>query len=443
MATGGRPRSAASKPARRASMLPCAAASFAMFLIGMDTFIVNVALPTIGTELHANMAAQQWIIDGNTLAFAALLLLAGNLSDRFGAKHAFMAGTAGFAVSSLICALAVGAGMLVLGRTLLGVSAALLLPSSMSVIREAYPREADRSRALAIWGIGGSSAAAVGPILGGALAPIHWSLVFSINIPFCLAILALCLRLAPSPASARPFDVPGQVLAAAGLTGLIGGIIEGGSRGFTAPAPAALIVFGTIALAAFAFSQMRVRYPMVPPALFRKLGMRAAVFGGFAMILSWNGAIFLSTLILQQSAGLDPLASGLVFLPSAITCSITNMLSDRLSGVWSTRRILVVGIAILSAGYAVFLMLGGQLSAVGVAVAIAVAGSGGGLMTPTFAGMVLRYSEPSQAGIASAVFNTLRQVGGAVGVALFGALASSWRTRRRASWPLSPSPSRL
>lgn len=119
------------------------------------------------------------------------------------------------------------------------------------------------------------------------------------------------------------------------------------------------------------------------------------------------------------------------------------MLSDRLSGVWSTRRILVVGIAILSAGYAVFLMLGGQLSAVGVAVAIAVAGSGGGLMTPTFAGMVLRYSEPSQAGIASAVFNTLRQVGGAVGVALFGALASSWRTRRRASWPLSPSPSRL
>lgn len=219
--------------------------------------------------------------------------------------------------------------------------------------------------------------------------------------------------------------MPGQVLAAAGLTGLIGGIIEGGSRGFTAPVPAALIACGAIALVAFAFSQMRVRYPMVPPALFRKLGMRAAVFGGFAMILSWNGAIFLSTLILQQGAGLDPLASGLVFQPSAITCSITNMLSDRLSGVWSTRRILVVGIAILSAGYAVFPALGGQLSAGGVAVAIAVAGSGGGLMTPTFAGMVLRYSEPSQAGIASAVFNTLRQVGGAVGMALFGALARS------------------
>lgn len=125
MATGGRPRSAASKPARRASMIPCAAASLAMFLIGMDTFIVNVALPTIGTELHTSMAAQQWTVDGFTLAFAALLLLAGNLSDRFGAKRAFMADTAGFAVSSLICALAVGAGMLVLGRALLGVSAAL------------------------------------------------------------------------------------------------------------------------------------------------------------------------------------------------------------------------------------------------------------------------------------------------------------------------------
>ena len=424
MATGGRPRSVASKPARRASIIPCAAASLAMFLIGMDTFIVNVALPTIGTELHANMAAQQWIVDGFTLAFAALLLLAGNLSDRFGAKRAFMAGTAGFAVSSLICALAVGAGMLVLGRTLLGVSAAPVLPSSMSVIREAYPREADRSRALAIWGIGGSLAAAVGPILGGALAPIHWSLIFSINIPFCLAIVTLCLRLAPSAASAplrraragarrrgphRPHRwhhrgrLPRLHGTRAGCAHRLRRHRAGGLRLLADAGPLSHGAARTLPQARHA--------------------------GGGVRGLRDDSLVERRDLPVHAHPAAErrprPLASGLVFQPSAITCSITNMLSDRLSGVWSTRRILVVGIAILSAGYAVFPALGGQLSAGGVAVAIAVAGSGGGLMTPTFAGMVLRYSEPSQAGIASAVFNTLRQVGGAVGMALFGALARS------------------
>lgn len=412
----------------RMDVAPCAAASVAMFLIGMDTLIVNVALPTIEAELGGGMAAQQWIVDGYTLPFAALLLLAGNLSDRFGAKRAFIVGTIGFALSSLVCTLAVSAGMLVLGRVLLGVSASLILPSSMSVINQAYTYGPDRSKALALWGIGGSSSMAVGPILGGALTSVHWSLVFAINVPFCLLILVLIAKLPSSPASSRAFDVPGQALSILGLACLTAAIIEGGSLGMTTAFPLGLLVLGVVSTLVFLLVEARSQHPMMPLDLFKSAEMRTAVFGGFAMILSWNGAIFICTLILQQEAGLDPLASGLAFLPAAVTCSVSNVLSDRLSGWLSTRTILTVGIVLLSVGYAMLIVRAGALDEFSVALAISVAGMGGGLITPTFASLVLRGSEPSRAGISSAVFNTFRQVGGAVGVAVFGALSTGFGT---------------
>ena len=405
-------------------MAPCVAASVAMFLIGMDTLIVNVALPTIEAELGGGMAAQQWIVDGYTLPFAALLLLAGNLSDRFGAKRAFVAGTVGFALSSLVCTLAASAGTLVLGRVLLGVSASLILPSSMSVINQAYTDERDRSRALALWGIGGSSSMAVGPILGGILTPVHWSLVFAVNVPFCLLILVLIAKLPASSVASQPFDVPGQALSILGLACLTAAIIEGGSLGMTALLPLGLLALGAASILGFLLVEARSEHPMMPLGLFGSMAMRTAVFGGFAMILSWNGAIFICTLILQQVAGLDPLSSGLAFLPSAVTCSVSNILSDRLSGRISTRAILTAGIVLLAAGYAMLIVRAGSLDAFSVALAISVAGLGGGLITPTFASLVLKGCEPSQAGISSAVFNTFRQVGGAVGVAVFGALAT-------------------
>lgn len=417
-------RAPAGRTAGRMRMAPCAAASVAMFLIGMDTLIVNVALPTIEAELGGGMAAQQWIVDGYTLPFAALLLLAGNLSDRFGAKRAFVSGTVGFALSSLVCTMAASAGMLVLGRVLLGVSAALILPSSMAVINQAYPNERDRSKALALWGIGGSSSMAVGPILGGILTPVRWSLVFAVNVPFCLLILALIAKLPTSPAASKPFDVPGQALSILGLACLTASIIEGGSLGMTALLPLGLLALGAASILGFLLVEARSEHPMMPLGLFRSMEMRTAVFGGFSMILSWNGAIFICTLVLQQVAGLDPLSSGLAFLPSAVTCSVSNILSDRLSGRFSTRTILTAGIVLLAAGYAMPIACAGSLDELSIALAISVAGLGGGLVTPTFASLVLRGSEPSQAGISSAVFNTFRQVGGAVGVAVFGALAT-------------------
>ena len=402
------------------------AASAAMFLACMDTLITNLALPTIQEELGASLAAQQWIVDGYTLPFAALLLLAVNLSDRFGAKRAFIGGTAGFALSSVICGLAGSVEMLVLGRVVMGVAAAFILPSSMALINEAYRTEEHRRRALAVWGVGGSAATAAGPLLGGLLVPIHWSLVFTVNIPVCLVVLVLCRKLATSPRVPQPIDFVGQVLALIALTCLVGGIIEGGDQGFAATFPLGLIIAGVIGVIAFLVSQARVAHPMMPLSLLRSSGMRLALLGGFSMILSWNGYVFLCTLYLQQGLELSPLVAGLVFVPGALTSTIGNMLSDRLAGARGSRLTIAVGTGTLILGYGLTLVSSalGMLNAGVIAVAVCVAGLGGGINTPCFANLVLKSVDTEHGGIASAVFNTMRQVGGAIGNAVFGALTS-------------------
>lgn len=405
--------------------IPCAASSIAMFIICMDTLITNVALPTIEKELGGGMAAQQWIVDGYTLPFAALLLLAGNLSDRFGSRRVFILGTAAFGLSSLFCALANSAGMLIVGRVLLGISAAFILPSSMAVINEAYRDDRHRRRALAFWGIGGSVASAAGPLLGGILTPIHWSLVFSVNIPFCAAIVLMHSHMPVSKLVKKPFDLVGQALSIAGLTCLVDGIIEAGGEGLANPRALWMLAAGVVLLVAFVVSQARVASPMMPLSLLSPQGMRMALIGGFVMIFNWNGAIFMITLFLQQVAGLSPFVSGLAFMPSAVTGAMGNILSDRLTGSIGVKRALIAGILLITCGYGFLFAFAGGLSAWAAAIAICFAGIGGGTATPLLTGLVLKSAPREQAGIASAMFNTFRQVGGAIGIALFGALGGS------------------
>ena len=408
----------------RHSAIPGLLASVAMFIVCMDTFITNVALPTIQAELGGGMAAQQWVVDGYTLPFATLLLLAGNLSDRYGAKRIFAAGTGLFGVASLVCGTASSIGMLVLGRALLGTGAALVLPSSMSLIKEGYPDGPSRSRALAFWGIGGSTAAAVGPILGGVLVPIHWSLTFLINLPFCLAILALVPRLGPSRRAQVPFDFVGQALAIVGLGCFVGGIIESGSDGL-AGMPLALLVVGVAGTLAFVWSQTRVRHPMMPLSLFDSRSMRMAMLGGFSMILNWNGLVFVSTLALQQQLGLSPFVSGMAFVPSAITGIAGNLLSDRVIGGKGFRFALLAAFSFMLVGFGLLVAGSQGITLVHVALGTVIVGFGGAIGTPALSALVLRSARADQGGIASAVFNTMRQVGGALGVAVFGVFTTA------------------
>ncbi|MBT1171062.1 MFS transporter [Bifidobacterium sp. SO4] len=390
----------------------------------MDVLIVNVALPTIASDLGGDMAVQQWVVDGYTLLFAALLLFAGSLADQFGAKRIFLIGAALFGGASLFCSFAWSMMALVAGRCVLGIASALLLPASMSLINEASPNPRYRAWALALWGAGGASASAVGPLLGGLLTPIHWSLVFAINVPFCLAILAVAPRIAPSPQRPTRFDWIGQILALTGLGALVAGIIEVGSAGIAAPATLLPLLAGVAALVAFAYSQTKVAAPMMPLGLFRVRGMQVALQIGFIMIFNWYGMVFICTMFLQNELHMNPFAAGLVFVPSAFVTIVGNLTGGRIVTARGSKFSITLGLAIMIAGFMFEFLTPRPIPVWVIATGLSVVGFGAAITTPAAAGVVLKSVNASQAGIASAMFNTFRQVGGAIGVAVFGVIAT-------------------
>jgi hypothetical protein len=212
-----------------------AAAVLAFFVITLDATIVNVALPSIRGDLGGGITGLQWVVDGYTLMFAALLLSAGALSDRVGAERALAAGLVVFLAASLACGLAPGLGVLVAARFVQGASAAVIAPASMALIRHAYDDAAARARAVGMWAMGGAVAAAAGPVLGGLLSLASWRWIFFINLPVGAVTLLLLARAARSPHHAHPFDWAGQAAAIAAMGGLTYGAIEAGVAGFTAP----------------------------------------------------------------------------------------------------------------------------------------------------------------------------------------------------------------
>ncbi|QTB92056.1 MFS transporter [Bifidobacterium saguini] len=390
----------------------------------MDVLIVNVALPTIAKELGGSMAVQQWVVDGYTLLFAALLLLAGSLADQFGAKRIFIIGAALFGAASLFCSFAWSMMALVAGRCVLGIASALLLPASMSLINEASPNPRYRAWALALWGAGGASASAVGPLLGGLLTPIHWSLVFAINVPFCLMILAVTPRIAPSPRRATKFDWIGQVLALIGLSTLVAGIIQVGSAGLSAPSTLVLLIVGVVMLVAFGYSQAKVASPMMPLGLFHVRGMQVALQIGFIMIFNWYGMVFICTMFLQNELNMNPFAAGLVFVPSAFVTIFGNLMGGRIVTARGSKFSITLGLSIMIAGFLFEFLTPQQIPVWVIATGLSVVGFGAAITTPAAAGVVLKSVDAAQAGIASAMFNTFRQVGGAIGVAVFGVIAT-------------------
>ena len=398
--------------------------SLGFFLVTLDVSIVNLALPSIRQSLGGDVSAQQWILDAYTLAFAALLLCFGNLSDRIGAKRAYVTGIALFGIASLLCALAPSVLTLVAARCVQGATAALMLPSSMTLIREAFPDARMRTRALGVWAAGGAVASAAGPLLGGALSAWDWRLVFAVNVPVCALMLALSVRVCRSPRRRVPFDWAGQLLALVALGAIVFALIEGGSLGYGHPLIVTLLVVGTTALVLFLVVQARVAHPMMPLELFRPGPMRVAMFGGFTFIYAWFGSVFLASLYLQQHLQLASAAAGLVFLPSAVLAFFGNLASGPLANRFGPRLPVLLGMASLVVGLTTLALTAPLGSVMLVGVALILIGGGGSVAMPPLAGIVLEYAPSGQAGVASAVSNTFRQIGGALAVALFGVFVS-------------------
>lgn len=292
----------------------------------------------------------------------------------------------------------------------------------MTLIREAFPDPQARARALGVWAAGGAVASAAGPVLGGALSAWDWRLIFAVNVPVCAVMLVVATRVPRSPRRTVPFDWPGQLLALIALGSIVFGLIEGGAIGYGHPLIVTLLVVGAAALGLFLMVQARVAHPMMPLGLFRAAPMRVAMFGGFAFIYAWFGSVFVTSLYLQQELRIAPALAGVVFLPGAVVAFFGNLVSGPLANRYGPRVPLVVGMVSLVVGLAALALSAGLGSVVLVAVTIALIGGGGSVAMPPLAGVVLEHAPDGQAGVASAVSNTFRQIGGALAIALFGVL---------------------
>ena len=389
--------------------------------------VVNVALSSIRTDLGGGISGLQWVVDGYTLMFAALLLAAGAFSDRAGARRAFTVGVVVFVAASAACGLAPGLGPLVVARFVQGAGAAVMMPASMALIGHSYPDPSRRARAVAIWAMGGAIASSSAPVLGGLLTVVSWRLIFLINIPVGLVAVALAARTERSRRREVPFDGLGFVTAVVAMGGLTFGAIEAGERGFTAPVVLAAFAVAAVAFAAFVARQRSARHPMVPLALFRRRNVTVSVIVGFAFVVGYYGLPFVMSLYLQQPQGLTAFQTGLVFLPMMVSGAALTPFSARIAERFGARHVVGAGLVLMAAGLTVLAAATSTAAPGTVAVLMLPVGLAGPLVMPPVTAVLLNSVPDALAGTASGVFNTSRQLGGALAIAVFGALARPTR----------------
>lgn len=419
---------ATERPTTPALLLAC---SFAFIIVQLDVTIVNVALPRMGAELHASVGALQWVVDAYTLGFAVFLLSAGVMGDKFGSRRVFLAGFGLFMLASAACALAPSALLLNGARALQGVGAALLVPSSLAILNGAYRHDPARlAKAIGWWTAAGGVSIAAGPVIGGLLLTMgSWRNIFWVNLPVCAAGCALTWAVVPRAAGkapARHLDWPGQSLAIVALTGLIAAVIEAQSLGLNHPAVWGGLLLAGVAGAAFIAVERRAAAPMLPLSLFGSRPFSGAVLFGVLVNFTYYGMIFVLSFYLQRMRGYSVMQTGLAFLPLTGTFIFSNIASGRLAARSGLRTPMVAGGLICGTGYALLGACGiaPDASFLAMLPGLVLIPTGMGLAVPAMTTAILSSVEKEQAGTASAILNTARQVGGAAGVALFGAIVA-------------------
>lgn len=399
-----------------------AVAMLGFFVVALDAQIVNVALPEIRNDLGGGLSGLQWIVTGYTLMFSALQLFSGTVSDRAGARRAYGLGMILFTAASAACAFSPSLPALIAGRILQGIGAAMITPSSLALIREAYHDAAQRGRAIVYWGLGGSVAAAAGPVLGGVLTQIDWRLIFFVNLPVGAAALFVLARVGPSPRRPVPFDWFGQITAVVALASLTYGIIEGAAVGYGRPDILSLFAVCAASVAAFVLAQARGRNPMVPLDLFRSRTVSTALAIAVVTMAAFYGVVFLQSLYFQQQRGATALETGLLFLPMTGLVALLNPLAARWMVRYGSVAMIAAGQLFMALGLAGLWLLPADAPAVLVAAVMVPVGVGGSFTVPPIIALVMDHVPEEKAGTASGVINTARQVGGSLGVAIYGAL---------------------
>jgi len=411
---------------RERLVLLASTVGFSMVLL--DTTVVNVALGAIARDLSAGPTTLQWVANAYTLVFAGLLLSTGLAADRLGARTVFLTGLATFAAGSVAATLAPTAAALIGAQALLGVGAALVLPTSLSLLSQVFEDPTRRVRAVGVWAAGSAVSFAAGPVLGGVLIEqAGWRSIFVINLPLALLAAALVLSQvrgrAAAVATRAPLNLGPQAAAIAMLLALTFGLVESGDTGWGSSRVLVALSAAAVLGIALAMRERASDRPLVPRVLMADPRFTGATAGGALLNFAFYGELFFLSLFLQQERGLDALQTGLAFLPQPLAFIAVAPLAGRMIAR-GPRLPLAAGAAIAVAGSLSLLAVDGSSSYPAMVAGLVLNGAGGGLAIPAVTSAVMGAAPQALAGIASATLNAGRQIGGVLGVAVLGGLAT-------------------
>lgn len=396
-----------------------------IFMAYLDATIVNVALPTMQQKLGADITRLQWIVDGYALVVAALLLTAGTLGDILGRKNIFLGGLTGFIAASALCALSTNYTFLLVARILQGAAGSVMIPISLALIAGLYPKPAERAKAVGVWAGVGGLALATGPVAGGFLISRYgWQSIFWVNVPvgiIALVVLMARLTVVQPPSKRRP-DPVGQLLFIAAIASLAYGLIEASSRGWASPLILGSFGVAAVSLTAFVVWESRSPDPMLPLVLFRNPVLVVAGAVNFLGLFGLYGSIFLLTLYLQQINGLSTLEAGVRFLALTGAIMVFSYVASTLAARFGPKIPIVIGSVASAGGLLQLTQLEPGSGYGSYWWAMSLIGAGVSLVGAPATVALLSSVRPEQAGTASGVSNTFRQVGSVFGVALCGTL---------------------
>ena len=402
--------------------------SITLFMVGLDITAVNVALPTIGTQMDASLSWLQWTVSAYTVVMASLLLFSGSTADRLGRKRTLVIGLSVFSLASMLCSLAPTVELLVVFRVLQGIGASMLNPVAMSIITNTFTHPRERAQAIGVWGAVFGASIALGPIVGGALvASAGWQSIFLMNIPLGLVAIMLTLRFVPESKAEKPrrFDPVGQALVIVLLASVTYGIIEAPNAGWASPSTTVAFAATAVALLGLLRYEPRRTEPLIDLRFFSSIPFSSSIALSVAAFASFGGFLFLNTLYLQDVRGLSPVQAGLTVAPIALMTVILSPISGRMVGRGGPRTPLAIAGVFLFVACLMLVGIGPATPMAWLIAAYVVFGIGFGFVNAPITNAAVSGMPREQAGVAAAIATTSRQFGQAIGVAIVGAIVAS------------------
>ncbi len=400
----------------------------ALLVTSIDHTIINVALPELVGDLGASSAQLQWIVASYTVVFAGLLLIAGSVGDRFGRRSALAAGLLAFLAGSGVSALAASTAMLIAGRGLMGVGGALIMPTTLSILVNSFGDPKERAKAIAAWTAVSGAGIAIGPIVGGLLMrSFSWSSVFWINVPLLAVAFVGTLHLVPDSRdpNATRLDPVGALLSTAAIGSLVYAVIAGPEQGWTSSATLMTFMVAAVAGAMFVRWEMRRDEPMLDLRLFANRGFSAGSIALAMLFFAMAGTVFLQAQYLQFILGYTPLIAGVALVPAALGMIVGTGVGAHMAAQLSGRVAVVTGTLFAAGGVAVQAVFIDGTSYVPTGFGLLLFGFGAGIAMPAATELIMSTLPPARAGVGSAVNDTVRELGGALGVAIIGSVAAS------------------